>query len=265
MRFSPPSSINRSIKLATADLTLPELGPWLGRLCTVSGGPAARTIRHFVPLDDIRLALASSVLDLAGAARGFASDDRAAIVSALHARGWRQVWDKALDEAAARTAGAINAGFASAAAESRFPRRRLERLQVSTLELGAMKARLGAGAIPFETALARLEELAGAAASSGPRGDAAFTRWSQGLASAARRLESAWMSLEEAVDREGARWQGEIEAVRRWTRPRWPLWVISVVVVAAATWLGLVLGGFLAAPAWLLPFAEFWWTRFPFA
>jgi hypothetical protein len=36
-------------------------------------------------------------------------------------------------------------------------------------------------------------------------------------------------------------------------------------VFAAASWLGLVLGGFLKVPGWLLPFAEFWWTRLPFA
>ena len=247
----------------TTTAILPELGPWLGRLCNAPG--ATKGIRHFVPLDDIRLALATGILDLAGAARGFSIDDHAAIVGSLHARSWRQLWEKALTDASARTAEAINIGFASAAAESRFPARRLARLQVSEAELAAMAARLGAGAIPFEASLARLEELAGVAGSSGPRSDAAFGRWSEGLAAAARQLESAWMALEDGVDREGARWQGEIEKVRRWTRPRWPLWVITGVVLAAATWLGLVLGGFLKVPGWLASFAEFWWTRFPFA
>ena len=243
--------------------TLPELGPWLGRLC--NAGAAGKGLRHFVPLDDIRLALATGVLELAGAARGFSGDDHAAIVGSLHARTWRQLWDKALNDATRRTADVINAGFASAAAESRFPKRRLARLQVSEVELAAMTARLGAGAIPFEASLSRLEELAHVAGASGPRSEPAFSRWSDGLAAAARQLESAWMALEEAVDREGARWQGEIEKVRRWTRPRWPLWVITGVLLAAAAWLGLVLGGFLQVPAWLLPFAEFWWTRLPFA
>lgn len=243
--------------------TLPELGPWLGRLC--NAGAAGRVLHHFVPLDDLRLALATGVLDLAGAARGFSGDDHAAIVGSLHARSWRQLWEKALGGATRRTADAINAGFASAAAESRFPKRRLARLQVNEVELAAMTARLGAGAIPFEASLSRLEELAHAAGASGPRSEAAFGRWSDGLAAAARQLEAAWMALEEAVDREGARWQGEIEKVRRWTRPRWPLWVITGVLLAAAVWLGLVLGGFLQVPAWLLPFAEFWWTRLPFA
>ena len=73
------------------------------------------------------------------------------------------------------------------------------------------------------------------------------------------------MALEDAAQREHARWIVEIDKVRHWTRPRWPLWVFSALVIAAAAWLGLVLGGFLAVTGWLRPFAEFWWTRFPFA
>ena len=37
---------------------------------------------------------------------------------------------------------------------------------------------------------------------------------------------------------------------------------ITYALMAA---LGLVLGGFLQVPGWLRPFAEFWWTRLPFA
>jgi hypothetical protein len=249
----------------TVTATLPELGPWLGRLCNANTSASSTNARRFAPLDDIRLALATGVLDLAGAARGFSADDHAAIVGSLHARSWRQLWDKALADASARTAGAINAGFASAAAESRFPGRRLGRLQVAPGELAAITARLGAGAIPLEAVLKRLEELAGPAGASGPVGGAAFGRWADALAAAGRQLESAWLALEEAVEREGVRWQGEIGAVRRWTRPRWPLWIITAILLIAAAWLGLVLGGYLLVPRWLLPFAEFWWTRFPFA
>jgi hypothetical protein len=245
----------------SATATLPELGPWLGRLCNAG---AASRFRHVVPLDDIRLALATGVLDLAGAARGFSPDDHAAIVGSMHPRSWRQLWEKALTDATSRTADAINAGFEAAAAVSRFPRRRLARLHVTDAERAAMKARLGAGAIPFEESLVRLEDLAGSAGAPG-RGDAAFSRWSDGLAAAARQLESAWMALEEAADREAARWTVEIDKVRNWTRPRWPLWLLSALLIAAASWLGLVLGGFLKVPGWLMPFAEFWWTRLPFA
>ena len=253
--------IEQSIDVSTT-ATLPELGPWLGRLCNAG---AATRFRHFVPLDDIRLALATGVLDLAGAARGFSPDDHAAIVGSLHARNWRRLWEEALGDASTRTADAIDSGFASAAALSRFPKRRLARIQVNDTERAAMKARLGAGAIPFEESLVRLDDLAGAAGSSARGSEAAFNRWTDGLAAAARALESAWMALEEAADAEGARWKVEIDKVRDWTRPRWPLWLFSGLVIAASTWLGLVLGGFLEVPGWLRPFAEFWWTRLPFA
>lgn len=242
-------------------LVLPELGPWLGRLC--NAGPSG--IQRFANIDDIRIGLATGILDLAGAARGFSLDDRAAIIGSLHPRNWRALWDQALAAVAGRTATAINEGFERAAAESRYSRRSLARQQVSSTELAAITARLGAGAISFEQALHRLEELAGAAGASGASGEAAFGRWGEALTAAARQLETAWLALEEAVDREGKRWQPEIEKVRRWKRPKWPLWLISAVVIGVATWVGLVLGGFIPAPAWFHPVAEFWWTRFPFA
>jgi len=34
-------------------------------------------------------------------------------------------------------------------------------------------------------------------------------------------------------------------------------------VAGVATWLGLVLGGYLVAPAWMRSFTEFWWSRVP--
>jgi hypothetical protein len=246
----------------TAVATLPELGPWLGRLCNATG---SSHLARFAYLDDIRVDLANGVIDLAGAARGFSSDDHAAIVGSLRARSIRQLWDKALAAAAARTAAEIDSGFVRAAAESRYPPRRLAKLKVSPTELAAITARLGAGGIPLEQSLAKLDDLAGAAGAPAVTGQAAFARWAGALAAAARQLESAWLSLEEAVDREGTRWQREFEAVRRWTRPVWPLWLITALVLGTVTWLGLVLGGFLPSPAWLRPFAEFWWAKVPFA
>ena len=57
--------------------SLPELGPYLGRLCALAD-PGKR----WVPLDDIRLDLATGVLDLASAARDF-GDDRGAVVGGV--------------------------------------------------------------------------------------------------------------------------------------------------------------------------------------
>lgn len=240
---------------------LPELGPWLGRLAA----PPAPQPSGVVPLDDIRLTLATATLDLAGAARDFANGDRAAAVSALRARDWRGAWDRAITEAAARVKSVIDERLARAAAESRYPARKLARAQVSDEERAAIAARLGAGAIPFENAITRLDELAGPASRGGPDGESGFSAWWEGVTDAARRLDTAWSALADAANVEVARWDAEAGRILRWRRPRWPLWILSLAIVAVATWLGLVLGGYLAVPGWLQPFAEWWWRTVTFA
>jgi hypothetical protein len=81
------------------------------------------------------------------------------------------------------------------------------------------------------------------------------------LTGVARRLESAWLALTEAAKTEQQRWRSEIEWVRLWQRPRWVLWLISALVLALLTYLGLVLGGYLPVPGLLTGVAEFWWNR----
>jgi hypothetical protein len=240
---------------------LPELGPWLGRLCAAPAVGPGRA----VALDDVRLALATATLDLAGAARDFADGDRAAAVSALRARDWRAAWNTAVATAAERTRAVLGSAFAAAAAESRYPAGRLRQLQVTPDELAAITARLGAGGAAFEAQLARLDELAGAASAAGPGGEAAFARWWTGVTDAARALDSAWQSVEEAAEQEVARWQPEVARVRAWRRPRWLLWLLSAVVLGVAVWLGLMLGGYIPVPGWFRPVAEWWWTAVTFA
>ena len=240
---------------------LPELGPWLGRLCAnPSGAPARR-----VPLDDVRIGLATATLDVAGAARDFADGDRAAAVSALRARDWRSAWSTAVTTAAERTRAVLGDAFAAAAAESRFPARRLKALQVTQAELGSITARLGAGGAAFEEQLARLDELAGPASAAGPGGEAAFAQWWTGVTDTARALDSAWQAVEDAAEQEVVRWQGEVARVRAWRRPRWLLWFVSAALLGVAIWIGLVLGGYAPVPGWLLPLAEWWWTTVTFA
>jgi hypothetical protein len=43
--------------------------------------------------------------------------------------------------------------------------------------------------------------------------------------------------------------------------PRWPLWLITALLLAGATYLGLVLGGYVRVPPPLERFAELWWSR----
>jgi ferric-dicitrate binding protein FerR (iron transport regulator) len=89
----------------------------------------------------------------------------------------------------------------------------------------------------------------------------AVEAWRTAIAAVARRVDSAWAALEQGAAREEAAWREDVEQVRGWRRPRWPLWLLTVATIAAALWLGLVLGGFLDVPGLLRPLAEWWWSR----
>jgi hypothetical protein len=113
----------------------------------------------------------------------------------------------------------------------------------------------------FLQALEVLEQLVPAVSAGGTRGDAAVREWQEAVLGVARRLESAWLELESAALREEALWTPEIEQVRAWRRPTWPLWLVNAVLLAGVTWLGLVLGGYLPVPPALRGFAEAVWQR----
>jgi hypothetical protein len=124
-------------------------------------------------------------------------------------------------------------------------------LLLSDADVRAIAARLGSGGAAFVAALDGLEQAA--------RGTWSAAAWQAAITAAARRLESAWLALEEASRLEQANWAAEIARVRDWHRPTWPLWVVTGVVLAAAAYLGLVLGGYLPVPPPLRGFARFWW------
>src|SRR2546427_3090727 len=75
--------------------------------------------------------------------------------------------------------------------------------------------------------------------------------WQEALRAAARRLEAAWLALEDEVAAERQRWAPEIADVAAWRPALWPVFVLWVPLAALLLWLGLVLGGYLGAPAWL--------------
>jgi hypothetical protein len=237
--------------------SVPELGPSLGRLGDPVLVPSRSPIG--VALDDIRLELVTGVFDLAGAARAFAaSGDREGAVASLGRISWLALWERAVDAAAARISGAVNAHFLEAAGESRFPPRRLRGLLLTNDDTRAIAARLGSGGAPMVTALDLLEQSARRTAS-GPA-QASEGDWQSSLTAVSRRLESAWRALESAAAAEQDRWLSEIELVRRWRRPTWPVWVLTAVVLSGASYLGLVLGGYIPVPAPLQGFAAFWWS-----
>jgi hypothetical protein len=236
-------------------VVIPELGPSLGRL--TDPGPEADE-GGGLRLDDIRLRLVTGVFDLAGAARGFAAaGDPQGAMSSLNRVAWLALWEKTLAAAAERIAGLVNTGLESAAEESRFPSGRLQPLRLRAEDTRAIAARLGRGGAPFVAALDALEQAGPGAEANGD----AEAAWRGGLNTAARRLEAAWLALESAAADEQRHWQAEVDRVRRWRRPRWPLWIVTVLVIGAAAYVGLVLGGYLPVPPALEGLADWWWSR----
>lgn len=240
---------------------VPELGPSLGRL---ADPPADSALAGPLSLDleDIRLDLVTRIFDVAGAARSFmAAGDRQSAVSSLGRVAWLELWERAVASVAERLAQAVNGRLDAAALESRIPAKRLAEVRLQAAEVRAIEARLGSSGATFVSALDALEQIVPVAASAGSRGRLVQEEWQTALATAARRLEAAWLLLIEAVRREQDRWQHEIERVRSWRRSRWPLWFLTLVVLLIACYLGLLLGGYLPVPGPLRPLAELWWSR----
>ena len=238
---------------------VPELGPSLGRLVDPPPSPPG-ALR--VALDDIRLDLVTGVFDLAGAARSFAAaGDHDGAIASLGRVAWLGLWEKAVGATATRIAAEANAGLRLASEESRYPVRRLDRMALTDEDIRAIGARLGSGGAPFVAALDTVEQAVRVTGSVRGRGEAGAQAWRGALGAAARRLESAWLALEDAARIEQERWAAEIARVRSWRRPTWPVWLVTAVVVGAALYLGLVLGGYLPVPPALTGLAAFWWSQ----
>ena len=242
-----------------ASWDIPELGPSLGRL--TDPPPEAGEGALGVRLDDIRLNMVTGVFELAGAGREWvAAGDPDGAVASLNRLAWIGLWEKAVGASAERVAATVNARLDEAAAESRYPARRLRAARLTPADVRSIAARLGGGGGGFVAALDELEQAAHGASGHHDRAAAAAT-WRSALTAAARRLEAAWIALEQAALVEQQQWQGDVERVRAWHLPRWPLWLITAVVLGGAIYLGLVLGGYVPLPVPLAGFAEFWWSR----
>jgi len=231
-------------------VSVPELGPSLGRLATHASHDAS----CWAELDPIRYQLVTDIFDLAGRARAAAEPRQR--IAALGPDGWSAAWDRAVAAAAESLVRGIDSRLRAAAIEARLARRRRRAVAVAPAEARAILVRLGAGAGPLLAALDALRQ-EGAAADG-----AATEGWEHALTTAARRLEAAWISLEEGIKREQAGWSSEIERIRSWRRPWWPVLVVGSLLFGAAIYLGLVIGGFLAAPDWLRPLVTWWWEIF---
>ncbi len=238
-------------------LTVPEFGGLLGRVASTRAGHVSDP-----PLDGIRLALATDLFEAAGQARDrVEADETEEAVRAIDGSLWMSAWGRAVSAASAALIDRLEQQFHDAACISRMPTPLLKRWLPTEAERLAITAHLGKGTGRLEQVLESLDQAVAALLERPDTGGALLTQWNAALDLSARRLEAAWIDLEEAVVREQQRWAVEIDNVRRWRRPQWPMWVATLALVAAAVYLGLVFGGFMEPPAVLRPAAEFFWEH----
>ncbi|HEX4573680.1 MAG TPA: hypothetical protein VH158_01015 [Gemmatimonadales bacterium] len=228
-------------------LRVPELAPSLGRLLV-----PRRLEPLWVPLDDVREELATRVLEIGGLARAAAArDERERTLEGASRRVWLAAWERAVRRAGERVSAALDAEIERAAWRVRMSRRRRRRARLSAPERRAIAARLSSGGEGLVAALDALDAAAAGVRDASVLEKDALAAWQEALRTAARRLEAAWLALEAAVSEEEQRWAAEVQAVARWRAPLWPVLAVVVPIAVALVWLGLVVGGYLPAPAWL--------------
>jgi hypothetical protein len=228
-------------------LRVPELAPPLGRVLV-----PRRLEEPWVPLDDIREELATRVMELGGEARAAAArEDRDRVLDAVSRRAWLGAWEGAVRRAGERVTAALDAEIERAARRVRMPWRRRRRRLLAGSEKRAIAARLAAGGETLVAALDALDAVAARVREASVLDKAAHAEWQEALRTAARRLEAAWLALETQVADEQRRWADEIDAVAGWRPSLWPLVALWTPLAVGLVWLGLVLGGYLPAPAWL--------------
>ena len=243
-----------------ASLEIPELGPSFGRLVAPPPPPPGSP-PSWIPLEDLRLALVSHMFELAGDARRWAGEgDRELALATLNREAWEAAWRRTVAGVAERAAKTVGERLLAAATEARLPTRRARALVLDEVEVRALAGRLVAGTPALERALVTLDHTAHQVRSNrAPR--EAVADWQEALVAAARRLESAWLELEDALAREWRDWTIEVEEIRAWRRPLWPLAVFGAVLLALFGYAGLVLGGYLPVPPALRGVVEAIWDR----
>ncbi len=228
-------------------LRVPELGPYLGKI--VSGTNRAP---GGIRLEEVRVRLATRIFNRAGEARRLAvRDERSPAVAAIGRTAWLEAWEEAVSGAATLLVDRVAAQLDAEARAARIPARRRKRLVPGAAERRALAARIGSAGAVLVAALEDVERHGAAAIGATGLNPEAVTAWQESLRTAGRRLEAAWLALEDAVARESDHWRNVADEVAGWRRPLWPVFAGGAVAVALATWLGLVLGGYLEAPKWL--------------
>lgn len=243
-----------------AELTIPELGPALGRL-VAPPPPVPGTPQHWIRLDDVRVGLVTGLFELLADARRWAREgERELALATVNREAWETLWGKAVQDVAERGAKAVSERLLAAAREVRLPAKKIPALVLDQAETRALAARLSHGTPPLFEALTALD-LAASAVRSERATPGAQQAWQDALLTAGRRLEAAWLALEETLQGEWRSWDAEIQDLRQWRRPRWPLVLAATVIVGVALYAGLVLGGYLPVPGPLEGPVNALWAR----
>lgn len=237
-----------SSKLLIA-LRIPELGPSLGMLVVGTdrdpGGLSLAAIRY---------QLITKIIEHAGEARRLASnEERAAAIATLSRAVWLSAWDETVGAVAGLVLERIAGEILAEADRIAMPRQLREQVVPGAAERRALTARLGSAGAGLVPVLDELERRGAAALAATALERPALEAWHDALRLAARRLEAAWIALEDGVEAELLQWGPLVQRVARWRKPLWPVWVVSAVALAIAAGVGLMLGGFLPAPAALGP------------
>src|SRR5205823_5496796 len=166
-------------------------------------------------------------------------------LEAVSRRAWLAAWEAAVRQAAARVTAALDGEIERAARRVRMPPRRRRRRLLTGSEKRAIAARLAAGGEAFVAALDALDGAGLLVRDAGVLDKTLHAEWQDALRAA------AWLALETGVAEERRRWAVETDAIARWRPSLWPVIVGLTPLAAGLIWLGLVLGGYLPAPAWL--------------
>ncbi len=232
-------------------LRIPELGPSLGKLITGTG----RDVSGF-SLETHRYHLATKIIEMGGEARRLAAnDDRSAALASLGRDPWLAAWEGTVGPIADNLVERLSAHLEAEAAAVRMPARLRRKMSIDEVERRAIGARLGSAGVDLIPALDEIEQhstcLIEATATERPALDA----WQRAQLTAARRLDEAWMLLENGVARELDAWKAVGDDISRWRKSLWPVYLFGAVGASVAVWAGLIWGGFLSTPAWLI---ELW-------
>jgi hypothetical protein len=227
-------------------LRVPELGPSLGKLLSVTTRTGGERW-----LDVVRYRLGTRIIESGGEARRLAgSSERSATLAAIGTEIWKQAWDEAVHAATEMLVERTELHLEAEALAVGMGRRRRAQLRVGPQEKRTLVARLGSTGADLIPVLDELEARAGRALSATGLEPDVVREWQDTLGVAGRKLESAWLALEQVVEHEVAKRLRSADQVAKWRKPVWPVLTVAVVVLPVAVWCGLVLGGFLAAPGW---------------